>query len=116
MTRLRETRGLIAETSPFVLTGLFWWLIIPAFLVAVGVGIYWFVAPAKVAIDNRVFHQSQAYNDGMARDLDNMRLAYIQADPAGKDTIRATIKHRFAGYDASQLAPDLQTFLAQVRQ
>lgn len=112
---MRETRTAISETSPIVLTFLFWFAICAVVLTGVGLSVYWFSAPTRVAIDNRVFHNSQAYNDGMARDLDNMRLEYAHADQAGKDSIRATIRHRFAGYDVSRLPPDLQTFLAQVR-
>lgn len=76
----------------------------------------WF-APRSVAIDNRVFHESQQFNDGMARDLDDARQAYVDpnATPESKAAIRATIIHRFAGYDASKLAPDQQTFLITLR-
>ncbi len=116
MARLRETRDMVGETSPFILTGMFWFLIVPAFVAAVSFGIYWFAAPARVAIDNRVFHESQAYNDGMARDLDNMRMQWLSATPEAKTAIAATVQHRFAGYDAARLPADLQLFLAQVKQ
>lgn len=116
MARFKETRGMIDESSPVVLTVLVWFVVVAVVAGVVGLGVYSFSAPTRVAIDNMVFHNSQAYNDGMARDLDNFKLAYAQADQAGKTSIRASVQHRFAGYDAGSLPPDLQTFLTEMRQ
>jgi len=80
-----------------------------------GLGMKALFAPASVAIDNKVFHESQQYNDSMAHDLDDLRLSYLSATPEGKAVIRATILHRFGGFDASHLAPDQQLFLTQIR-
>ena len=100
-----------------MLTILFWIIVLGLILGAFGVFTKALFAPASVAIDNAVFHESQQFNDGMARDLDNMRASYL--DPAttaeAKTAIRATIAHRFAGYDARRLPGDLQLFLRQVR-
>jgi len=112
---LRDTRDAISETSPFVLTGLFWLAIALPAVSAIGYGVYYFTAPATVAIENRTFHQSQPYQDGMARDLDNWRMQYASATPEGKEIIRATIQHRFAGFDASVLPSDDQAFLAEMK-
>lgn len=111
----KETREVISETSVPIVAGMFWYAILAVFLTGIGYGIYYFVAPAKVAIDNRVFHESQPYNDGMARDLENMQMQYLSASPEGRAAISATIQHRFAGYDASRLPANLQIFLMQVR-
>jgi len=74
-------------------------------------------APASVAIDNRVFHESQQYNDGMSRDLDELRMAYVDAHATAeaKAAIRATILHRFASYDSARLPADQRSFLSQIR-
>jgi len=82
---------------------------------AIALGIMWFSAPAQVAIENKTFHQSQAYTDGMARDLYDMQAQYNAATPAGKDAIRATVRERFAGFDASNLPPSLQAFLSEIQ-
>ena len=87
---------------------------IMAVVSAVSLGIYYFTAPATVAIDNRVFHNSQPYTDGMARDLDNLCRDYQQSDDAGKVAIAETIRHRFAGYDRNQLPIYLQQCLGSI--
>lgn len=72
---------------------------------------YAFFAPKINAVQTKVFKQSQAYNDGMANDLGDLKLQYISAtDPEKKDAIRAIILQRFASYDKTQLPPDLQNF------
>lgn len=87
------------------------------FFAGLGTSVRAVFEPKNVAIDNQVFRQSQQFNDGMARDLDNMRMQW--ADPATtqaqKDIIRDTIIHRYAGYDAVNLPADLQVFLNQVK-
>ena len=107
-----ETTTLVKETTPFVVTGLLWFGV----LSAAGLGIYWFTAPAQVAIKNRTFHQSQAYTDGMARDLADWRMAYASASDAGKDSIRATVRHRFAGVNLPNLPPEDRAFLSEMMQ
>ena len=83
---------------------------------AVGLGIYAFTKPASIAIDNAAFHESQAYNDGMAKDLGNFQMEYIRTDDAGKRAaLRAVILDRFAGYNPARLNPNLRTFLEQLK-
>lgn len=76
-----------------------------------------FLAPANTAIDNAVFQQSQQYNDGMVRDLDNIRREYLAdtTSAEAKAALRATIMHRFAVYPTERLPGDLRLFLNQVR-
>lgn len=72
--------------------------------------------PASIAIDNYAFHASQAYTDGMANDLGNFQMEYIRStDPNKRAALRAVIVDRFAGYDVSQLNPNLREFLAQLK-
>ena len=56
---------------------------------------YKFFAPKYRAVDNQVFKQSEQYNDGMIRDLENLQLEYISADKEHKDALRAIVLHRF---------------------
>lgn len=71
---------------------------------------YSFFAPRYTAVDYKVFRESQPYNEGMMRDLQNLRLAYIQADAGGKAALRDTILERFAAYPQNRLPPELQAF------
>jgi hypothetical protein len=71
---------------------------------------YSFFAPKYTAVDNKVFHESQQYNDGMIRDLENIKREYQHATPEGKDALRATAIHRFEIYPYNRLPPDLQNF------
>jgi hypothetical protein len=88
---------------------------IVAFTSGLGLATKAVVTPVSTRIDNKIFHESQQYNDSMARDLDQFRMEWPAASPEAKDVIRATIRHRFAGYDSSNLAPDAQAFLVSVR-
>ena len=81
---------------------------------AISVGAYYFVAPVKVAIDNRVFHASQPYNDGMRRELADFRLQYAGDNDAQKAVIQGTVRHDFAGYDTSTLDPADRAFVEQM--
>ena len=73
-------------------------------------GMYAYFAPKYVAVDNQVFHESQQYNDGMIRDLENLQLEYINADAAKKDSIRAITLHRFSVYPQEKMPPNLRNF------
>lgn len=70
-----------------------------------------FFAPKIVQVQTDVFKSSQAYQDGMATDLGDLKLQYESAtDPGKQEAIRAIIKQRFASYDKNLLPPDLQAF------
>ena len=69
-----------------------------------------FFKPKYVALDNQVFKESQQYNDGMIRDLQNLQMEYITGDQGKKDSIRAIVLHRFSVYPDDKLSPDLRNF------
>ena len=71
---------------------------------------YSFFAPRYVAVENRVFHESAPYNEGMVRDLENLKREYEHADANGKASLKATILHRFEVYPKDRLTPDLERF------
>lgn len=76
---------------------------------------YEFYAPRYTAVDNKVFHESQAYNDSMIRDLENLQMEYNKADVNGKLALRAIILHRFSIYPEEKLPYDLQQFYNKLR-
>ena len=76
---------------------------------------YGFFAPKVRAIDNQVFKESEQYNDGMVRDLENLQLEYINADQAHKDALRAITLHRFSVYTEDRMPPNLRNFYNDLR-
>ena len=71
---------------------------------------YEFFAPKYRAVDNQVFKQSEQYNDGMIRDLENLQMEYINADAEKKQALRAIVLHRFSVYPEDRLPPNLRNF------
>ena len=74
-----------------------------------------FFAPRIEQVRYDTFKQSQAYNDGMIRDLENLKLQYMQANPEQKAALRGIVLHRFSVYDTNRLPTDLQVFINQVQ-
>ena len=71
---------------------------------------YQYFAPKYRAVDNEVFKQSEQYNDGMIRDLENLQMDYINADKDHKDAVRAIVLHRFSVYPEDKIPPNLRNF------
>lgn len=84
--------------------------------VANGLGLlsFSFFAPKVEAVRYSTFKESQSYNDGMIRDLQNLRLEYLKATPEQQAALRAITLHRFSVYDVSRLPPDLQSFYQSI--
>jgi hypothetical protein len=76
---------------------------------------YKFFAPKYRAVDNQVFKESEQYNDGMIRDLENLQLEYINATPEGKQSLRAIVLHRFSVYPEDRMPPNLRNFYNDLR-
>jgi hypothetical protein len=94
-------------------------------IIAIGVGgivgtaflsfwLYSTFAPKYEAVRRETFEQSRAFNEGMVRDLQNLRLQYLQGTPEAKAALRATILHRFSVYDKAGLTPELRSFYSQL--
>ncbi len=77
---------------------------------------YAYFAPRYTAVDNKVFHESQQYNDGMLRDLENLKREYQTADANGKAALKATVIHRFEIYPRDRMTPDLLNFYDSLNQ
>jgi hypothetical protein len=71
---------------------------------------YEFFAPKYRAVDNQVFKESEQYNDGMIRDLENLQIEYINADAEKKQALRAIVLHRFSVYPEDKMPPNLRNF------
>ncbi len=76
---------------------------------------YAFFSPRYTAVDYKGFKESQQYNEGMVRDLENVKMQYLNATPEQKQSLRALTLHRFSVYPKDQLPPDLQLFYSQLQ-
>lgn len=72
-------------------------------------------SPREEQVRRETFKQSQAYNDGMAQDLDRMFLDYGKADEAGRGAIRSVVLHRTAAYDLTLLPGHLSAWVRSLR-
>lgn len=76
---------------------------------------YKFFAPRYTAVNNQVFQQSQQYNEGMIRDLQNLQMEYINGDEGKKDALRAIVMHRFSVYPEEKMPADLRNFYNSIK-
>ena len=80
-----------------------------------GYAMYDFFAPKYRATDMKVFKESEQYNDGMIRDLENLQMEYVKADDAHKALLRDITIHRFEVYDVNRLPQNLFSFYVQLK-
>ncbi len=72
-------------------------------------------APKYEQVRQDTFKNSQAYNEGMAKDILSLETDYIQAtDPQVKAGLKGVIKQKLAGYDTTKFPPDLRKFLSSL--
>ena len=76
---------------------------------------YDYFAPKYRATDNKVFKESEQYNDGMIRDLENLQVEYINGDADKKQALRAIVLHRFSVYPEDRMPPNLRNFYEQLK-
>jgi len=76
---------------------------------------YDYFAPKYRATDNKVFKESEQYNDGMVRDLENLQMEYMNADKDHQQALRAIILHRFSVYPEDKMPANLRNFYNQLR-
>ena len=74
-----------------------------------------FFMPRQEALRHDVYKQSQSYNDGMVRDLENIQMQYTEATPEAKVALRAVALHRFSVYPEAALTPSLRQFYNQLK-
>jgi hypothetical protein len=71
---------------------------------------YAFYAPKYEQVRYNTFKESQTYNDGMLRDLQNLQMEYLRAGDEQKTALKALILHRFSVYPEDKLPADLRVF------
>lgn len=74
-----------------------------------------FFAPKQEELRRQVFEQSNSYNAGMLRDLENIEMQYNAASPEAKAGLKAIAIHRFSVYPAESLTPHLASFYNQLK-
>lgn len=72
--------------------------------------------PLQEQVRANTFAQSQTFNEGMVRDLQNLKLQYLNASETAdqKIAIRDTVRQRYAAYDPAKLPVDLALFYNQM--
>jgi hypothetical protein len=72
--------------------------------------------PLQEQVRANTFAQSQTFNEGMVRDLQNLRLQYLAVGETAdqKTAIRDTVRQRYAAYDPAKLPSDLALFYNQM--
>lgn len=80
-------------------------------IASISYGLYSFFAPLYEDTRRKIFENSQAYNEGMLRDLHNLRIQYLTAkDDETRAALKATILHRFSIYPRERLPLELSQF------
>ncbi len=104
-------------------TGKFSLLVVLAFTVIVGgIGTFMlfgerFVNPFREETRYQTQQNSQAYRDGLRRNLGQMQIEWAGADTAGRAVIEAAARQQYGQLDRSQIddmPENLRTFLSQV--
>lgn len=71
--------------------------------------------PKYEQVRRDTFVQSQAYNEGMAKEVENYHLQYVTATPDQQKALASVILQQVSGYDTSKLPPADQLFINQLR-
>src|SRR5436190_8429095 len=70
-----------------------------------------FFQPKQEALRYKTFRQSQSYNEGMARRLNDLKLQYESAkDENQKSSLREVIQHEFSAHPEGSLPSYLEIF------
>lgn len=77
--------------------------------------LYKYFAPKTEQVRYDVFKQSQAYNEGMAKDVADYEIQYLHATPDQKPAIASMILQEVSSYDTTKLPPAQQAFINQLR-
>lgn len=75
-----------------------------------------YFAPKIEQVRYNTFKESQAYNDGMLRDLYDIQRDYLKADANGKASLRAIAIHRFSTFPVEKMPADLKVFYVQLKE
>jgi hypothetical protein len=67
-------------------------------------------------VRREIFEQSQAYNQGMVQELDNMMFEYQKADKEHKAALGSIFLRRASYYGIDKLPSDLRQFANELKQ
>lgn len=70
--------------------------------------------PAEEQLRRTTYEESKSYRDGTIRDLDNLRLQYLEASGDHRTALAATARHRAADFPREDLPPRLREWLAEI--
>lgn len=73
------------------------------------------VGAADRDADREVFENTRSYNQGKVQELAKIKAEYDRASEEDKPALAATIRHRFADYDADRLPNGLGSWLRKIR-
>lgn len=91
-------------------------LLLPIGLTFYELGYKKFFKPKFQNVEREVFKQTRSYNEGKIQDLAKLKHEYELASNEDKQTIKNTIIHMFADYQAPKEAPyGLKQFLTEMR-
>lgn len=76
---------------------------------------YAYFAPKYRAVESKVFHESEQYNEGMVRDLSELQRQYVTASAEDKAALRPIILHRFSVYPTEKLPTELRSFYESIQ-
>ncbi len=71
-----------------------------------------FWKPKYENANRQIFENTKSFRDGSSRDLDNLRLQYLEeTDLNTKAIIKDTMRHRALGVPREQLSPEILTII-----
>lgn len=92
-----------------------WALLAGAVLSLAGYYGYRFFNPRYEEVRRTTFEESKAYNHGMLRDLQDLRMKYIESDVQTRTQLRGIILHRFAAYPEDRMPNELRSFYRELK-
>jgi hypothetical protein len=75
-----------------------------------GYALFGFFLPKYEQVRRNTFEQSQAYVEGQRRDIQNLRLEWLDATGDRKAAIRSVALQRIAGLPESAMSPEVRSF------
>jgi hypothetical protein len=77
---------------------------------------YEYFAPKQAAAENKVFHESAAFTDGMQQELSAFHLEYVKGNKDVQEMITSDVLHRYAAFPESQIKDeDLQKWFHSLK-
>ena len=81
---------------------------------AFGLASFGFFAPKYEQVRRTTFEQSQAYVEGQRRDIQNLRMDWLEATGDRKAAIRSVALQRINGLPSAAMTPEVERFRAEL--